>query len=70
MLAAMSRNMQPAAWSSSYTQSPDRPRTPALHGLSRDRRQSRRAEKRNRPGVQNQGPGWGGAGGRALVRRP
>ena len=59
MPAAMSGNVQPATWSSSYTQSPDGTGTLALHGLSRATRHPHRAEKRNRAGVQNQAPGVG-----------
>ena len=59
MPAAMSGNVQPATWSSSYTQSPDGTGTLALHGLSRAMRHPHRAEKRNRAGVQNQAPGVG-----------
>ena len=62
MQAAMSGNMQPATWSSSYTQSPHGTGTLALHGLSRATRHPRRAEKRNRASVPNQVPrvgrGW------------
>ena len=59
MPAAMSGNVQPATWSSSYTQSPDGTGTLALHSLSRATGHPHRAEKRNRAGVQNQAPGVG-----------